>query len=105
MSERKTKRTSRKKKEEEEPEDLRAKLKAKLYQAKLSRQPQTCLDDRLDKLEEQLENSKSHKEREQIRKQIALIEKIEENRQNSINDDYAQYDDKASYGGGIEHND
>uniref|UniRef100_A0A6C0EMC8 Uncharacterized protein n=1 Tax=viral metagenome TaxID=1070528 RepID=A0A6C0EMC8_9ZZZZ len=101
---RKTKRAARGRKTEETEnvENLKAKLRAKLREAKLGRQSQFVLDNRMDKLEEQLERVKTHDEEIKIRKEMELIEKIEEKRISSVNDDFAEYDDNANYGGGME---
>lgn len=109
MPRRKTKRTTRKRRSEQDEQtsvnkkaELKAKLRAKLHQSKMSRQSQFALDNRMDQLEKQLENAKTREQRKKIREEMNLIDKIEEDRLNNNNDDFAEYGDNAAYGGGIE---
>ncbi len=86
-------------------DELKAKLRAKLRGMKMSRQTKAGLDNHMTKLEDQLAEAKTSSEKKKINDTISLINKIEEDREKSINDDHPEYPDFSGYGGSLEHND
>ena len=99
------KRKPRKRQEENSvpKEDLKLKLKQKLKEKQLERTSRFVRDNRMDKIEEKLEESKNFAERKKLEDELALLEKIQEKELNSFSGDFPEYPDGASYGGGLEH--
>lgn len=101
-----SRRNSRKKRPVNEPVDLKAKLREKMMLHKLGRTKQVVLDKEIDDIEDKLENTKLRgREKKKLQERLRILEEIEQKRVNSINDDYAEYVDGATYGGGFEHPD
>lgn len=105
---RKSKKEPRKKVVEKEIDtkaELKAKLKEKLRMAKLSRTSQNARDNMRDKLEDKLEDTNNKKEQGKLKKEIDLLDNIEEQQYNKINDDYAEYSCNTAFDGSFERND
>lgn len=101
---RKRKHRGRKRKEKKEPvRELSAKekLKEKLRAKKLSRVPRLVREERLEYLEELLEECKDPVEKERLQKEIKLLEDIFE-REDNFNGEFPEYADTGSYGGSQE---
>jgi len=103
---RKTNKTSRKRREESEPinvkEDLRQKLRQKLKEKQIARLSYSARENKLEALEDRLEEVKDHKQRQKIEEQIALLEKVREDELNANIGEYPDYGDNAGYGGSME---
>lgn len=87
---------------EDQKEDLRAKLREKLRTSQLVRKSRFARENRMDKLEEKLENSKNPDERRRLKKEIGLLEEVFEKEEN-FSGDYPEYDDTCTYGGSADH--
>lgn len=89
-------------KEKDKKLELKEKLKEKLRIKNLERTPRFIRNKKLDQLEERLDNCKSLSERRKIKKEIEILEDIQE-REEDYNNDFADYGDNCSYGGQMEH--
>lgn len=93
---------SRKPKEQKEKKiDLKQKLREKLQEKKLERTSKIIRNKMLDSLENRLEKSKNQEEKNKIKKDIELLEKIEEKELNQ-GSEYPDYFDGGDYGGAME---
>jgi hypothetical protein len=104
----KTKKTSRKRREEDDvptvntTESLREKLRQKLREKQLGRTSFSVRENRLEKLEDKLEETNNHTDRQRIKDEISLLEKVRENEMNTVAGEYPDYGDNAGYGGAME---
>lgn len=72
--------------------DAKKKFREKMLKYKLSRTKQVLLDKEAEILEAKLKKKKlPTKEKKKLRKRLNLIEQVEEDRYNSINDEYPEY--------------
>ncbi len=88
--------------QKEEKSELRNKLKEKLRIKNLERTPRFIRDKKLEELEDRLEKCKNQNERRKIKREIEILEDIEE-REDNYNEDCADYSDNFSYGGQMDH--
>jgi len=107
MPRRKPNKASRKKQEETEPQpdpkaELRLKLKQKLREKQLERTSKSVRTNRMDDIEERLEESRDPAERHKLKEELALLEKIQEKEFNSQASEFPDYGDGCSYGGSME---
>ena len=103
----KTKESSSMTKESEQPpletkEQLRQKLHERLRVGQIGRKSRYVRDGRMDKLEEKLDDSKDPKERNRLKKELELLELIEE-KETAFSGEYPEYADTGTYGGSTEH--
>lgn len=82
--------------------NLQELLRTKLREKKLARQTVKAREQMVVKLEDKLEESKSHREREKLRKELELLEKVNEAFENTTVGEYAEYVDNGEYGGSFE---
>lgn len=62
--------------DEEKKQELKNKLRQKLYEKKMGRSSRATRENRLESLEDQLDNTTNAKERARIQKEIDLLEDI-----------------------------
>lgn len=97
---------SRKRHEEEPVVDpkmeLRNKLKQKLREKQLERTSRFVRDNRMENIEEKLETTENPAEREKLKEELALLEKIQEKELNSFTGEFPEYGDGCDYGGTME---
>lgn len=96
-------RPARKKGAQKDPpvKNLREELQKKLKEKRLSRSSYHALDTRMEKIEELLENTDDKDLRKKLKKDLKLLEKVEEDQLNRVNGDPAEYGDNAGYGGSM----
>lgn len=82
------------KKQLSEKELLKLKLKEKLRVKKLERNTLHARDNMAEKLEERLEDAKTKDEKRAIKKELSILEDIEDRQAQSMNDDYPEYNDE-----------
>lgn len=86
-------------------EDLKNKLKQKLREKQLERTSKTVRCNRMDQLEEKLQESKNSAERHKIKEELNLLEKIQEKELNTFSGEFPEYGDNCDYGGSMERSD
>lgn len=86
-------------------EQLRKILKEKLKAKQLYRTSQFARDNMAFDLKEKMKKAKQPEEKEKLQKKLDLLNEIEDAQIAAQNNDYPDYGDNASYGGGLEHDD
>lgn len=83
-------------------EELRIKLKQKLHEKQLERTSKFTRDNRMDSLEDKLDETKNPNERRKLKEELAILEKIQEKELNLFSGDFPEYGDGCDYGGSME---
>lgn len=82
--------------------ELKNKLREKLREKQLERTSKYTRNNRMDSLEEKIEESKNPTETRKLKQELALLEKIQEKEFKSFSGEFPEYGDSCDYGGSME---
>lgn len=84
---------------------LKDELRQKLREKQLARCKYSALEQRMDNVEDTLKNTTDKKERARLKKELELLERVEDAQINRKDGDPAEYTDNGGYGGSMVRND